>query len=251
MEHGGKRTRRTKAQIREDKVNDGQRQIKEKFLEERKFIFQKVKPLNELQAQYIDMCRTLPIIIASGYAGTSKTYIPTCIAAEKWYLGEIDKIYLVRPAVSSSKSLGFFGGSLIEKSKNWLAPVLDTLYEKLGRNVVDLAIERGQIEPVPLETIKGRSMKNCFIIVDEAEDLCVDEFVKVVTRIGSNATMVFAGDILQSDIQKQNGISLAIQMAQDDPLLEWGFVDFNRPSDIVRSDAARNAILAFRRKGLM
>jgi|JI7StandDraft_1071085.scaffolds.fasta_scaffold00779_19 phosphate starvation-inducible PhoH-like protein len=252
MQRGGSgKGRKSRYDVRADKVNDGQRQIKEKFLEQRKENFKPVKPMNDLQAEYIKMCMELPVIIATGYAGTSKTYIPTCIAAEKWYTGQIDKIYLVRPAISSSKSLGFFGGSLVEKSKNWLMPIIDTLYEKLGKNVVDLAIENGDIEPIPLEVIKGRSLKNCFIICDEAEDLNVPEFIKIVTRGGNNSTLVLAGDILQSDLKENNGLQLAIELYGENPELPWGFIDFNRPSDIVRSESVKKVILALRRKGLM
>jgi len=240
-------TRTRKAKETSGKV----REISEKHLEERKVNFTPVKPMNDLQAEYIRMCKELPVVIATGYAGSSKTYIPTCIAAEKWYLGEIDKIYLLRPAVSDSASLGFFGGSLIEKSKNWLMPVLDTLYEKLGRSVVDLAIERGDIEPIPLQVIKGRSLKNCFIICEEAEDITQKEFVKIITRGGVNSTLVLAGDILQTDLKTSNGLQLAIDLYGENPDLPWGFVDFNRPSDIVRSEAVKKAILALRRKGLM
>jgi phosphate starvation-inducible PhoH-like protein len=251
MDHGSnvkqrvKRTRKVK-----ETLGDG-RNISEKHLEERKERFVSVKPMNDLQAQYIKMCKELPVVIATGFAGSSKTYIPTCIAAEKWYLGEIEKIYLLRPAVSDSASLGFFGGSLIEKSKNWLMPVLDTLYEKLGRSVVDLAIERGDIEPIPLQVVKGRSLKNCFIICEEAEDINQKEFIKIITRGGVNSTLVLAGDILQTDLKGVNGLQLAIELYEENPDLPWGFVDFNRPSDIVRSEPVKKAILALRRKGLM
>ncbi len=251
LEHGSngkqrvKRTRRVKETLGEG------RNISDKHMEERKERFVAVQTMIDLQAQYIQMCKELPVIIATGYAGSSKTYIPTCIAAEKWYLGEIEKIYLLRPAVSDSASLGFFGGSLIEKSKNWLMPVLDTLYEKLGRSVVDLAIERGDIEPIPLQVIKGRSLKNCFIICEEAEDITQKEFVKIITRGGVNSTLVLAGDILQTDLKGNNGLQLAIELYGENPDLPWGFVDFNRPSDIVRSEPVKKAILALRRKGLM
>lgn len=252
LEHGGGRKVRERKVTRAKKVAEGgQRAIDPKHLEERKEKFQSVKPMNDLQAEYIRFCWESPVVIATGFAGSSKSYIPTCVAAEKWYLGEIDKIYLIRPATSSSKSLGYFSGSLVEKAKNWLAPILDTLYEKLGRNVTELAIESGAIEFIPLEIVKGRSLKNCYIICDEAEDLTVKEFVKVVTRLGENATMVFAGDILQTDLKEENGLSLALKMKEEDVNLPWSFVDFNRPSDIVRSKATREAILAFRRRGLM
>lgn len=251
MEHHSNAKGRVQRTRKAKETSGKPREISEKHLDDRKHNFVPVKPMNELQADYIRMCKELPVIIATGYAGTSKTYIPTCIAAEKWYLGEIDKIYLVRPAVSSSKSLGFFGGSLIEKSKNWLMPILDTLYEKLGRSVVDLAIERGDIEPIPLEVIKGRSLKNCFIIFDEAEDTTIPEFIKVITRGGVNSTLVLAGDILQTDLKESNGLQLAIELYGENPDLPWGFIDFNRPSDIVRSEPVKKVILALRRKGLM
>ena len=228
-----------------------ERLISDKHLEARKENFRSVVPMNDLQAEYKRACENDPVVICTGFAGSSKTYIPTCVAAEKWCLGEIDKIYLVRPAVSDSKSLGFYSGSLIEKSKNWLAPVLDVLYEKLTRNVVDLAIQNEDFCFIPLETIKGRSLNNCFVIVDEAEDLTSKELIKTVTRLGDNATMVFAGDILQSDLKRENGLQLAIEVFKENPQLPWKFIDFNRPTDIVRSDATREAILAFRRKGLM
>lgn len=251
MEKGGNGKQRV-SRTRKAKENSGNgREISEKHLEERKNNFVSVKPMNDLQADYIRMCRELPVVIATGFAGSSKSYIPTCIAAEKWYMGEIDKIYLLRPAVSDSASLGFFGGSLIEKSKNWLMPVLDTLYEKLGKSVVDLAIERGDIEPIPLQVIKGRSLKNCFIICEEAEDITQKEFIKIITRGGVNSTLVLAGDILQTDLKSSNGLQLAIDLYGENPDLPWGFVDFNRPSDIVRSEPVKKVILALRRKGLM
>lgn len=251
MDHGTNGKQRVQRTRKAKETSGKPREISEKHLEERKHNFVAVKPMNDVQAEYIRMCKELPVIIATGYAGTSKTYIPTCIAAEKWYLGEIDKIYLVRPAVSNSKSLGFFGGSLVEKSKNWLMPILDTLYEKLGRSVVDLAIERGDIEPIPLEVIKGRSLKNCYIICDEAEDITQPEFIKIITRGGTNSTLVLAGDILQTDLKDTNGLQLAIELYGENPDLPWGFVDFNRPSDIVRSEPVKKVILALRRKGLM
>lgn len=251
MDVGGNAKQRVKRTRKTKEAAGSHRVIDPKHLEERKENFQSVKPMNDLQAEYIRMCKDLPVVIATGFAGSSKSYIPTCIAAEKWYTGEIEKIYLVRPAVSNSKSLGFFGGSLVEKSKNWLMPILDTLYEKLGRNVVDLAIERGDIEPIPLEVIKGRSLKNCFIICDEAEDISRAEFIKIITRSGVNSTLVLAGDILQTDLKETNGLQLAIELYEDNPELPWGFVDFNRPSDIVRSEPVKKVILALRRKGLM
>ena len=169
---------------RRDKVNRGENKVvKEKFMEERMDNLPPLKPMNELQKEYIHNIRTKEVNFAIGYAGTSKSYIPTVIASDMLRMNEIKKIYLVRPFVSDSKSAGFFAGDMITKSKLWLAPILDTLYERLGRNNVDYYLEKGAIEPVPLELIKGRSFKDAFVIVDEAEDLTEKEFIKCITRL--------------------------------------------------------------------
>lgn len=248
-----KRNRQKVQERREEKKEARGYQSTEKHEERKKdrVAQRPLIPMNDLQKEYIHNCRTLPVNIAMGFAGSSKTYVPTRIAIEKLLLGEIKRIAIVRPAVSDSKSLGFFAGDKITKCKNWILPVLDTMNEFLGSNYVDYLIENDVILPLPLETIKGMSLKDCFIIVDEAEDLTPKEFVKCVTRIGENSTMVFAGDILQVDIKGENGLQVAAEMAEEDPTLNWGVVNFDRPSDIVRSEAAKNAILALRRKGLM
>lgn len=210
-----------------------------------------LRQMNPLQGQYISDCRNKPVSIGTGFAGTSKTYIPTRVAIEKLMSGHIDKIVIVRPNISDSKSLGFFSGSLEEKISNWIRPVLDIFYEFVGRSETEYLIKQGVIDAVPLEIIKGMSFKRAFIIVDEAEDLTEKEFVKCITRLGEGSTMVFAGDILQCDLKGRSGLALAASMAKDCPALNWGYVDFNRPSDIVRSGNVREAILEFRRRGLM
>lgn len=235
---------------RQAKIDRGEKQnIKEKFLEERIDNLPPLKPMNELQKEYINNIRTKDVNFAIGYAGTSKSYIPTVIASDMLRVGDIKKIYLVRPFVSDSKSAGFFAGDMITKSKLWLAPILDTLYERLGRSNVDYYLEKGLIEPVPLELIKGRSFKDAFIIVDEAEDLTEKEFIKCITRVGNNCKICFAGDVRQVDIKKESGIQLGYNMAKENPEFDWGFVNFDQPSDIVRGKVAKDAILGLHRLG--
>lgn len=235
---------------RQDKVNRGEQKIvKDKFMEERMDNLPPLKPMNELQKTYIHNIRTKDVNFAVGFAGTSKTYIPTVIASDMLRMNEIKKIYLVRPFVSDSKSAGYFAGDMLTKSKLWLAPILDTLYERLGRNNVDYYLEKGDIEPVPLELIKGRSFKDAFIIIDEAEDLTEKEFIKCITRIGHNCKCVFAGDVRQVDIKGDSGIQLGYDMAKENPDFDWGFVNFDHPSDIVRGKVAKDAILGLSRMG--
>lgn len=240
---------RKKRTTRADKVaHGGDRAIREKFIEER--VLPPLRPMNELQAKYIKLIQEKRLVVATGFAGTSKTYIPTVLACDAYRKGEISKIYLSRPAMSESKSLGYFAGDLVEKMSHWLLPVLTTMYERLGKDVVDIAIKGGDIRFIPLETIKGMSFgKGTFTIVEEAEDLTVKEIKSVLTRQGGG-TLILAGDIEQSALNEKSGLRFIKEMSEKYPELEdvSGFVDFNRPSDIVRSDECKAWVLAMRKE---
>lgn len=241
-----KKTRRVKQAVGVEKPP-----FKQKFTEER-VNTTPLKPMNDLQAKYIEMIRTKSCIIATGFAGTSKTYIPTVIACDKLRSGEIKRLYLTRPNISNSKSLGYFSGSHIEKLSLWLLPILTTMYDRLGKNVVDLLIKSGDIQFVPLETIKGMSFgKDTFVICDEAEDLTIQETKSVLTRQGAG-TLVMAGDLEQSALRSDSGLAFVKKMVERYPELDehTGFVDFNRPSDIVRSQVCKAWILAMRKEGV-
>lgn len=233
------------------KVEKGEREIKDKFIEERerKVSNKPLVPMNELQKEYIRAIYEKDVIIATGLAGTSKTYIPTVIACDLYLLGDINQIYITRPAISNSKSLGYWAGDLESKMSNWLGPVLTVMRERLGIGALSTGIKNGNIAFVPFEVIKGYSFNDAFVLCDEAEDITVEEAKKFVTRIGNNCTAVLAGDISQSELKDKSGLRKLIELVKDNPQLEsttyW--VDFNRPSDIVRSDTCREWILAFRR----
>lgn len=207
-----------------------------------------VKPMNKKQGLYIDLINDMDIIVATGFAGTSKTYIPTAIACDMMRLGRLNKIIFSRPAVSNSKSLGFFSGDLIEKAKNWLTPVLSVCNERMGRASVEIAIGNGDIEFQPLETIKGLSVNDAWLIVDEAEDLNVDEIKKVVTRMGKNSKLILAGDITQAELGEKNGLKWFVDFVKRHNLSDSvGCIDFNDANDIVRSDVVKKIIVAIER----
>lgn len=231
-----------------DTETEPKRKPKAKFQAEREETIKlnPVKPLNEKQKQYMQMLESKTVVVATGFAGTSKTYLPTSLAADKFRVGKIKKIVFCRPAVSNSKSVGFFKGSVEEKMKVWLTPVISILYERLGKAAVEIAVKNEDISYIPLETIKGCSFNDTWIIVDEAEDLTVDEIKKVITRIGKNSTMILAGDITQSELKDKSGLKWLIDFATKNPSLDedFGFVDFNSPTDIVRSSAVKRFILA-------
>ena len=238
------RTDRGNRQILEDRV------IKDKFVEKR--VNKPLVPMNDLQKDYIDALKddSVNTILCTGYAGTSKTFLPSVIAADLFYTGKIKKIYIIRPPISRSKSLGFFSGSLLEKALCWAAPVMQVLIERLGQAVVDIALKNGTIELIPMETIKGRSLQDCWVLCDEAEDLTIEELKKVVTRQGKNSKLILSGDVMQCDLSSKSGLAKGIEMADKYPDLGVVVIDFNRPSDIVRSGQVKQWILAFNREGL-
>ena len=236
---------RKKRTTRADKASAGQeRAIREKFIEER--VLPSLRPLNDKQAKYIQLISDKKLVVATGYAGTSKTYIPTVMACDAYRKGEINKIFLCRPAMSESKSLGYFAGDLETKAKHWLLPVLSIMYERLGKEVVEIAIRSGDIQFIPMETIKGMSFgKGTFIIVEECEDVTVKEAKSILTRQGGG-TMILAGDIGQSALNEKSGLKFIVDMIAKYPELEktTGVIDFNDVDDIVRSKECKAWIVA-------
>jgi phosphate starvation-inducible PhoH-like protein len=238
-------------QSREATKADRGRQVKEKFVEAReegRTQRQDTKPLvprNDKQRDYIRAINEHALVIATGFAGTSKTYIPTVMACDAYLRGEIDKIVFTRPNVSNSPSVGMFKGSAIEKMEMWLMPVINILRDRLTPGGLECAIENGNIQYMPLEVIKGFSAENCFFIVDEGEDISVEEAKKIVTRQGKNCKMVISGDVSQSELKERSGLKMLTSMVQRHSNLDCGFIDFNHVNDIERSEATKQWIVAF------
>lgn len=205
-------------------------------------------PLNDHQRLYIDAIRAYDQVIVCGYSGTGKTYIAATIAANMYATKQIDKIILTRPNVSVGKDLGYLPGDLNEKFTPWAAPVLEVLVQQLGKGVVDTAIKNGNIEMAPLSTMRGRSFKDCFIILDEAQNTTIPEIKMFLTRIGEGSKVVINGDIKQSDINQQSGLSKIIHLAKkyhmNIPVIEFTV------EDIVRSEICKQWIIAFEGEGL-
>ena len=200
-------------------------------------------PLNDMQAMYLKALQTSDQVIVCGYSGTGKTYIAATYAANMYAMKIVDKIILTRPNVSVGKDLGYFPGTLEEKFAPWAAPVLDVLNEQLGKGVVETGVKNGNIEMAPMSTMRGRSFHDAFIILDEAQNTTVQEVKMFLTRIGKNCKVVINGDIKQSDIQSQSGLSKIIHLAKKNnmsvPIIEFGV------GDIVRSDICKQWIMAF------
>lgn len=232
------------------RVSREERVVKEKFLEQRQdvVINRPLVPMNEKQRDYMEKIEDYDLILATGYAGSSKTYIPTVMACDAYRKGEIKKIVFTRPNISNSKSLGYFSGNAIEKLSQWLMPVMSILRKRLGDNTLELAIKRGDIEFIPMEVVKGYSAEDCMFICDEAEDLTREEAKKLVTRAGKGCTMVLCGDLTQSELSEESGLKMLVDMAWKYPHLDVGLVDFNHINDIVRGEQVKQWILAFNKE---
>lgn len=207
-----------------------------------------LKPLNDNQALYLKALNNSDQVIVCGFSGTGKTYMAATYAANMYANREIERIILTRPNVSVGKDLGYFPGTLEEKFAPWAAPVLDVLQEQLGRGVVETGVKNGNIQMAPLSTMRGRSFHDAFIILDEAQNTTVPEVKMFLTRIGKGCKVVINGDVKQSDIQGQSGLSKIIHLAKKYnlpvPVIEFG-VD-----DIVRSDICKQWIISFEAEGL-
>ena len=221
--------------------------IKEKFLEQREEAVKAkaLVPMNERQKEYMYLLANKPVVVATGFAGSSKTYLSTATAADLYKLGKINKIIITRPAISSSASVGYNSGTHSEKMKAWLGGAIPVLKERLGPTMLDLAIAKGDIEFVPLETVKGMSLNDTWLIVEESSDLTKQEVIKLVTRMGKNSKLVLSGDIRQSELRGSSGLTWLTDFLQrhDHLSKNFGHIDFNSTSDIVRSGAVRDFII--------
>jgi phosphate starvation-inducible protein PhoH and related proteins len=205
-------------------------------------------PLNDTQREYIDALKKRQQVIVLGPSGTGKTYIAATYAANLYANRRIGKIIITRPAVSVGKSLGALPGNLEEKFGPWLSPVVSVLEEQLGKGVVETGIKNGNIVMAPLEYMRGSSFKDSFVLADECQNLDVAQFKMLVTRIGENCTLVMNGDIRQSDIKEQSGLSKAIHLAKKYNI-DACVVEFTL-DDVVRSDICRQWLEAFYEENL-
>lgn len=209
-----------------------------------------VKPLvamNDKQRDYIKAVNVLDMIMAKGRAGTSKTYIAVCKAAEAYNAGTLTRLYLTRPNVSASKSLGFFGGSKTEKVSNWVGEMITTLEGRIGREEVANGIESGVIVLKPLETIKGTSLrKGEWLLVDEAQDLTETEAFSIATRSGTGSKIILMGDIEQKDIHSCSGLDYLFKLAQVSSYLKErvGMINFDSYDDVVRGETCKQWLMA-------
>ena len=212
-----------------------------KFREAR--VLPPIKALNPRQSQYLAALRSSPQVVVIGPAGTGKTWIAATYAADLYRQRKIGKIILTRPNVPCGRSLGFFPGTLEEKFAPWATPVLEAVKERMGAPAFDIALKNGDIEMVPFEVMRGRTFKNAFVLLDEAQNTTPAEIKTFLTRIGEDCTTVINGDVSQCDLDAASGLSKIIELiaAQSLPV---PIIEFT-VDEIVRSGICGMWVRAF------
>jgi phosphate starvation-inducible PhoH-like protein len=202
-----------------------------------------IKALNPTQADYLDALRLSPQVIVLGPAGTGKTWIAATHAADLYRNKRIDKIILTRPNVPCGRSLGYFPGTIEEKFAPWAAPVIEAIKERMGKGAYEVALKNGAIELLPFEVMRGRSFKNAFVLLDEAQNCTVAEIKTFLTRIGEDCTVVVNGDVSQCDLEQASGLGTVIHLIKSQ-MLSVPVIQFTR-DDIVRSGVCAMWVRAF------
>ncbi|HEY2136637.1 MAG TPA: PhoH family protein [Xanthobacteraceae bacterium] len=202
-----------------------------------------IKALNPTQAEYLAALRSNPQVVVIGPAGTGKTWIAATYAADLYRHKVISKIILTRPNVPCGRSLGFFPGSLADKFAPWATPVADAIKDRIGKAAYEIALKHGDIEMVPFEVMRGRSWKDAFVLLDEAQNARPTEIKTFLTRVGDNCTMVINGDVSQCDLDEASGLRMVVDLIRAKKL-PVPIVEFTL-ADIVRSDLCGMWVRAF------
>ena len=197
------------------------------------------------QYELVNQVRNNDLVFCIGPAGTGKTFLAVLLAVNYLKKGNVSKIIITRPAVEAGESLGFLPGDLKEKIDPYLMPIYDALDSILGSEQKDKMIEKGIIEVIPLAYMRGRTLNEAFIILDEAQNTTDKQMLMFLTRLGFNSKMIVNGDITQIDlnINKANSGLIAARNRLKD-VGQIGFVEFNN-SDVIRNPLVQKIIERF------
>ena len=203
-----------------------------------KYINDSPKPITaktQAQKELFKALHNYPLVVASGPAGTGKTYCCVGDASDALRKGDIKKICISRPYVGMGKSMGFRPGTEFDKLLPYVLPIFDVIQERLGKGFVESQINNGNLELVPLETLRGRSFNDAVVLIDEAQNTTVDEMKSIVTRIGENSQLILMGDPNQKDINEKSGLEWVTEMIHKYQVEQGCVVEFTI-DDVVRSD---------------
>lgn len=203
-----------------------------------------IKPRNENQSVYVQNILTNDISFGVGVAGTGKTYLAVACAVDALERQEVRRILLTRPAVEAGEKLGFLPGDLSQKVDPYLRPLYDALFEMLGFEKVEKLIERNVIEVAPLAYMRGRTLNDAYVILDESQNTTVEQMKMFLTRIGFNSKAVITGDITQVDLPRgqRSGLRHAIEVLDD---IKGVSFNYFQAKDVVRHPVVGRIIEAY------
>jgi len=202
------------------------------------------KTLN--QKRYLQCIDQNTVTFGIGPAGTGKTYLAMAMALKELLAGNVERIILTRPAVEAGEALGFLPGELQEKILPYLTPLYDAMHDMMGKEQTMQMVERGIIEIAPLAYMRGRTLANAFVVLDEAQNTTHEQMMMFLTRLGDGSRMVITGDITQIDLPKakQSGLKEAARLLKNIEGLRLFYFD---GQDVVRHPLVQNIINAYAR----
>jgi phosphate starvation-inducible PhoH-like protein len=207
-----------------------------------------IGPRTTHQKQYVDAIRANTITFGIGPAGTGKTYLAVAAAVEAFSNKRVGRIILTRPAVEAGESLGFLPGTVSEKVDPYFRPLFDALYDMMSGDKLAALVEKGEIEIAPLAYMRGRTLNDSFIILDEAQNTTPEQIKMFLTRLGFGSLMVVTGDVTQIDLPRgrQSGLALVPEVLGEIP--DISFVTFDQ-RDVVRHKLVQRIVAAYKEYG--
>ena len=202
---------------------------------------------SQRQSDYIKALREKDIVLALGPAGTGKSFLAVSVAITMLMEKKVERVILSRPAVEAGEKLGFLPGDMKEKVDPYLRPLYDALYELFGFEKIDKKIETGEIEIAPLAFMRGRTLKNCFAILDEAQNATETQIKMFLTRIGENSKLAVNGDPSQVDLNNKSDSGLVKSKKILSDIEEIKIVEFDH-TDVVRHPLVSKIIKAYQKK---
>ena len=204
-----------------------------------------IRPKTPMQKEYLDYIRTKTITFGMGPAGTGKTYLAMAMAVAALNRKEVGRILLTRPVVEAGENLGFLPGTLTEKIDPYIRPLYDALFDMMDPVRANKLLAEGVIEIAPLAFMRGRTLNDSFIILDEAQNTTSQQMKMFITRLGMGSKMVITGDMTQTDLPKGiSGLQTVRQVL--DGIDEIGFIEF-QTRDVVRNSLVSKIIAAYAR----
>jgi len=249
---------RSGAPLRKDDVDYALRAMNDSRLIQLRQVYQErievsskrrfIMPRTPGQKEYVDAMRSHDIVFGVGPAGTGKTYLAMAMAVENLIKGEVSRIILTRPAVEAGESLGYLPGDLSEKINPYLRPLYDALYEMMEMDMLQRYQSRGIIEVAPLAYMRGRTLNDAFVILDEAQNTTSEQMKMFLTRLGADSKAVITGDVTQIDLpgDRVSGLIEAQKLLVKVPGIRFTLFS---AQDVVRHELVQAIIQAYEKNG--